>query len=71
MRDLGNREARNILELKINEIIADAAREIILPGALNSPSPRSFSFTNLAVREGSTDSFLRFLDSFGRSAEMP
>jgi hypothetical protein len=71
MRDLNNRKARNILELKVNEIVADAVKGVILLEALNSPSPRSSSFTNLAVREESTDSFFRLLDSPGRNAEMP
>jgi hypothetical protein len=52
LRDLGSREDRNILNLKIDELIAEKA----LPGSFNaslevfnSPSPRFFSFFNPAL----------------------
>jgi tRNA(Ile)-lysidine synthase TilS/MesJ len=54
LRDLGNREDRNILELKINKIIISDLPEIsqdrvILLETLNSPSPRFSSFLNPAL----------------------
>jgi hypothetical protein len=70
MRDLNNRKTRNIFELKMNEIVADTVKRIILLKALNSPSPRSFSFTNLIIKERFTDPFFRLLNSFNKSAEM-
>jgi hypothetical protein len=59
LRDLGNREDRNILELKINEImISDLPeilqKKIILLEILNSPSPRFSFFFNPAFL-GSSD----------------
>jgi hypothetical protein len=82
LRELDRREEQNILELEIDEIMADGAVEVdgfvaaategvISSGALNSPSPRSSSFIDPAVGEGSTDPFLGLLDSPGRSAEVP
>jgi hypothetical protein len=70
MRDLNNRETRNILELKIDKIVADAAKGIILLRALNSLSPRFFSFTNLAVGKRFIDFFLKLLNSLSKNAEM-
>jgi hypothetical protein len=54
LRDLGNRENRNILELKIDEIIINNLFKILQEGvillkALNSLSPRSSSFLNPAL----------------------
>jgi hypothetical protein len=70
IKNLGNRKTRNILELKIDKIVADAAEKVILLGALNSLSPRSSSFTNLVIGKKSTNPFLRFLDSFGKNVEI-
>jgi hypothetical protein len=39
IRNLGDRKARNILKLKMNEIIVDMVKKIILLEALNSFSP--------------------------------
>jgi hypothetical protein len=70
MRNLDNRKARNILELEMDEIIINAVKRVILLKALNSFSPRFFSFINLIVGEGFINPFFRFLDSSGKSAEM-
>jgi hypothetical protein len=70
LRELDRREEQNILELEIDEIMADGAVEgdgqLSVPGALSSPS-----FPDPTVGEGSTDPFLGLLDSPGRSAEVP
>jgi hypothetical protein len=71
IRNLNNRKARNILELKIDEIVADAAKRVILLEILNSFSPRSFSFINLIMGKGSTNSFFKLLDSPSKNVEMP
>jgi hypothetical protein len=42
-----------------------------LPEALNSPLPRSASFTALVEKEGSTDPFFKLLDSPSKNTEMP
>jgi hypothetical protein len=42
-----------------------------LSGALNSPSPRSASFTIPVKGERSTDPFLRLLDSPNKNAKVP
>jgi hypothetical protein len=70
MRNLNNRKTRNILELKINEIIADTVKRIILLETLNSPSPRSSSFTNLAIKKRFTNPFFKLLNSLNRNAEI-
>jgi len=70
MRDLGNREARNILELEVDEIVANAAERVVLLRALNFFSPRSSSFTNLFMGERITDLFFKFLDSSDKSVKM-
>jgi tRNA(Ile)-lysidine synthase TilS/MesJ len=54
LRDLGNRKDRNILELKIDEMMISNLPKILQKGiillkALNSLSPRSFSFFNPAL----------------------
>jgi hypothetical protein len=54
LRDLGSREDRNILELKINEMMINDLSKIsqggvILLKALNSFSPRFFSFFDPAL----------------------
>jgi hypothetical protein len=67
LRDLSNREDRNILELEIDKILSD--RQFSILKALNSSSPRPSSFI-IPVKEGFTNSFLRLLDSPGKSAEM-
>jgi hypothetical protein len=69
LRDLGNRENRNILELEIDKMLSD--RQLSVPKVLNSLSPRPSSFTVPVGREGSTDPFFRLLDSPGKSAEVP
>jgi hypothetical protein len=75
MRDLGDREAQNIFELEIDEIMADNAvkgnGQLPVPKALNSLSPRPSSFTVPIGGEGFTDSFFRLLDFLSKSAEMP
>jgi len=78
LKELGRREDQNILELEIDEMMDESGPGEIpdLPldfssGALNSPSPRSVSFTAPVEGEGSTDPFLGLLDSPGRSAEVP
>jgi hypothetical protein len=70
MRDLNNREARNILEFKMNKIVADTAERIILLETLNFPSPRFSSFTNLIMEEGFINPFFRLLNSFGKNVEI-
>jgi hypothetical protein len=67
LRDLSNREDRNILELEIDKILSD--RQFSILKALNSSSSRPSSFI-IPVREGFTNFFLRLLDSPGKSAEM-
>jgi hypothetical protein len=42
-----------------------------LSGVLNFFSSRFAFFTIPVEKEGSTDPFFKFLDSFGKSAEMP
>jgi hypothetical protein len=63
MRELGDRENQNILNLEMNEMVSNLSeilqKRIILLEALNFPSPRFFSFINPA--------FLNFPD---RSVEM-
>ena len=44
--------------------------QLPIPGALNSPSPRFFSFTIPIEGERFTNPFFRLLDSSGRNAEM-
>jgi hypothetical protein len=74
MRDLDNREARNIFKIKIDEIISDLPEvlrgEVILLKALNSFSSRFSSFTVLAEGEGFINPFFRLLDFSDRSAEV-
>jgi hypothetical protein len=70
MRDLNNRKARNILELKMDKIIVDAVKGVILLRVLNFPSPRLSFFINLAVGKGFTNLFFRLLDSFSKNAKM-
>jgi hypothetical protein len=71
MRNLDNRKARNILELEVDEIVADAAEGVISLRALNFFSPRPSSFINLIVGEGFTNLFFGLLNSSGKSAEVP
>jgi hypothetical protein len=50
LRNLKNREIKNILNLKINELTVGAAEKInILLVAFNSLSPRFFFFFNPAL----------------------
>jgi hypothetical protein len=49
LRDLNSREDRNILNLEMDELAAEAVKEIVSLKALNSPSPRSFSFFDSAL----------------------
>jgi hypothetical protein len=68
LRDLGNREDRNILELEIDKILSDGQLPVLR--ALNFSSPRPFSFT-VPVGERFINPFFRFLDSSSKNAEMP
>jgi hypothetical protein len=70
MRDLDNRETRNIFEFKMDEIVADTVKRVILLGALNFSSPRSSFFINLTVEEGFINLFFRLLNSPGKSTEV-
>jgi hypothetical protein len=76
MRDLSNREARNILELKVDEMIVESVkilekdRQFLALKALNSLSPRSFSFTVSIGREGSTNPFFKLLNSPDKNVEI-
>jgi hypothetical protein len=70
IRNLNNYKARNILKLKVNKIIIDTTKKIILLKTLNSPSPRSFSFTDLTVKEKFTNLFFKLLNSFNKNVEM-
>jgi hypothetical protein len=67
LRDLGNRENRNILEFKINKILSN--RQFLVLRALNFFSPRSFFFI-VPIGERFTDPFFRLLDFFNKNAEM-
>jgi tRNA(Ile)-lysidine synthase TilS/MesJ len=71
LRDLGNREDRNILELELDKIV-ELKSDGQLPAlkALNSLSPRPSSFTVL-VGKGFTNPFFRLLNFPGKNAEMP
>jgi hypothetical protein len=60
LRDLGDREIKNILNLEMDELAADTAEGVILLKVLNFFSPRFFSFTNSAL-----------LDFSDRSVEVP
>jgi hypothetical protein len=82
LRELNRRKKQNIFKLEIDEIMADnvikvdrfitvAIKGIILLKALNSLSPRSSSFIDPAVKEGSINPFLKLLDFPDRSAEVP
>jgi hypothetical protein len=74
LRELDRREKQNILKLKINEIMANRAvkenRQLLTLKVLNSPSPRSFSFTVPVIGKGSTNPFLRLLNSLNKNAEI-
>jgi hypothetical protein len=66
------------LKLEIDEMMDESGPGEIsdlfpdfLSGALNSPSPRFAFFTAPVEREGFTDFFLKLLDSFNRSVEVP
>jgi len=63
MRELEDREDQNIFNLEMDEMVNDLPevlqKEVILLRALNSLSPRSFSFINPA-----------FLGSLGRSVKV-
>jgi hypothetical protein len=67
LRDLSNREDRNILELEIDKILSDEQLPILK--TLNSLSSRPFSFT-VPVGERFINPFFRFLDSPDRNAEV-
>jgi len=77
IKKFGRRENQNILELEIDEMITESVNilerngQLSIPKALNSFSPRFSFFTVFAKREGFIDPFFRFLDSPGKSAEMP
>jgi hypothetical protein len=72
---LGDREARNIFKIKIDEIVSDLPEilreKVVLLKVLNSFSFRSISFIAPVKGEGFINLFFRFLDSSGKSAEMP
>jgi hypothetical protein len=68
LRDLGSREDRNIFEFEMDEMLSDG--QFLVLRILNFFSFRSFSFTVPVGGEGFTDLFFRFLDSFGRNAEV-
>jgi hypothetical protein len=74
LRELNRREKQNILKLEINEIMANGTvkRDKQLPAlkVLNSPSPRSFSFTVPVIEEGFTNPFLKLLNFFDKNAKM-
>jgi len=76
-RALGARELQNIEKLKIDEIITEdmkifkGNRQFPAPEILNSFSPRPFSFTVPVGRKGSTDPFLRLLNSPGKNTKVP
>jgi hypothetical protein len=73
---LGARELQNIEKLEIDKMMTEGMeifegnRQFPVPGALNSLSPRFFSFTVPVGREGSTDPFLGLLNSPGKNAEV-
>jgi hypothetical protein len=54
-----------------NVKISEKNRQFPVLKVLNSFSPRSFSFTILAKKEGSTNPFFRLLDSFDKNARIP
>jgi hypothetical protein len=56
--------------VKVDRFVTAITEGVILLGALNSPSPRSFFFTVPAAGKGSDNPFFRLLDSPGKSAEM-
>ena len=76
LRDLGNRENRNILELKINKMIIKSVKvlekdkQLFILKALNFFSPRPSSFTVLVEGKGFINPFFRLLDSSNKNAEM-
>jgi hypothetical protein len=75
IRDLGDREARNIFKIKMDEMVSDLPEilqeRVILSEALNSLSPLSASFTAPVKGEGSTDPFFGLLDFFSKSVKVP
>jgi hypothetical protein len=74
MRDLDNREARNILKIKMDEIVNDLLEvlrgKVILLRALNFLSPRFISFIAPVKGKGSINPFFKLLDSPGKSVKM-
>jgi uncharacterized protein YjbK len=76
IKELGRRENQNILKLEIDKMmtegmkISERDKQFFVLKVLNSLSPRSSSFTALAKKEGSTNPFLRLLNSPNKNAEM-
>jgi hypothetical protein len=68
LRDLSNRENRNIFKFEIDKILSD--RRLPALRILNSFSPRPFSFTVLVGKEGFINPFLRLLDFPGKNTEI-
>jgi hypothetical protein len=76
VRELNKRENQNILKLKLNKMVelesftVKNMRKVVLLKALNFPSPRSTSFITPVKREGSTNPFLKLLNSPSRNVEI-
>jgi hypothetical protein len=76
VRELSERKDQNILKFKLDKIVELESfpvrniGEIVLSEVLNFFSSRSVSFTIPVKREGSTNSFLRFLDSLNKSVKV-
>ena len=74
IKEFNRREDQNILKLEIDKImtenikISERNRQLSVLKTLNFLSLRSFSFTVLVEKEGSTNFFLKFLDFFNRNA---
>jgi len=69
LRDLGSRENRNILKFEIDEMLSDG--QLPAPEALNFFLSRPSSFTVSVRGKRFINPFLRLLNSFDRSAEVP
>ena len=74
IRDLGNRKARNIFKIEMDEIVSDLSEisrgEVTLSGALNSFSSRFIFFIIPVKGERFTNLFFGFLGSFSRSIKI-
>ena len=73
---LGARELQNVEKLEIDKIMTESMeifkknRQLPVPKTLNSPSPRSSSFTVPVGKKKSINPFLRLLDSFDRNVKV-